>query len=220
MPDQEPLHNYPISDIPSRKFPWALWAVLGVVMIAAVLVIAAMIALFVMPVLESGLPRGEHPAVGKKLPRLELQPLLVADRSVGLEDLAGKVVLLNFWGTWCPPCVHELPDIAAIENQYADRDGFKLLAVSCGRGRQEDVGRLRRETEALLSRRNIDMPVYADLDMTTRLAFDEVAGFEGYPTTILLDGQGVIRDVWVGAASHAEFEAAIEQVLGEPGAGE
>jgi cytochrome c biogenesis protein CcmG/thiol:disulfide interchange protein DsbE len=156
-----------------------------------------------------------HPAVGQKLPPVELEPLTGGGQAIGPGDLAGRVVLLNFWGTWCPPCLAELPDIAEIERKFRDRGDFLLLAVSCGRQSPEDPEQLRRETSALLSGEQIDMPTYWDEGITTRLAVNEVVDLRYVPTTLLVDRSGVIRGVWSGLAEKDELEELLSQLLEE-----
>ena len=147
------------------------------------------------------------------LPRLKLQPLADAGQPVRLDDLAGRVVLVHFWGTWCKPCRIDLSYVADIERQYRDRTDFRVLAVSCGRGVDEDLGELDYETRVFLQQANIDMPVYADPGQVTRRAVDEVAGFEGYPTTVVLDRRGGIRRVWHGPQADGAHE--LRQLVGE-----
>lgn len=165
------------------------------------------------------LGRGEQrsPAVGQKPARLDLEPLTGDVEAVTLDDVAGQVVMVNFWGTWCPPCVAELPEIAKIQRKYRQNRDFRLLAVSCGRGVREDMGQLRAATAALLDEQGIDMPTYADPEQTTRVAFYEAGGFEGfYPTTLMLDRSSTIRAVWVGIADADELEQRITKLLREP----
>lgn len=165
-------------------------------------------------------PRKTRPNTDQKpdqtLSRLELQPLTGASEPVTLDDLTGQVVLINFWGTWCGPCVTELPDIAALEKSLRDQPGFKFLAVSYGReGWPEDVEQRRSQTTALLDEMGIDMPTYVDPDGVTYRAVDQAIGFEGYPTTLVLDRKGIIRRVWVGIASRDELEVLVTRLLEE-----
>jgi cytochrome c biogenesis protein CcmG, thiol:disulfide interchange protein DsbE len=136
--------------------------------------------------------------VGAKLPALELQPLTGNSAPVTLADLEGKVVLFDFWGTWCPPCREEIPHMAHLTRELAEETDFRLLAVSCGSGGREDVEDLRTETESFLTQEKLELPTYTDPNGTTRRAFGEVATFNAYPTVFLLDRQGVIRAVWQG----------------------
>ncbi len=145
-----------------------------------------------------GLQASFHPALGKRLPLLVLEPLTGEGKPVQLEDLAGKVVLVNFWGTWCPPCRAELPHLVALAEEFRENPRFCIFLVSCGPGRNEDVEDLKYETEQFLAQANYDVPTYHDPGLKTRLAFDRLAGLRGFPTTFVLDGQGVLRGIWSG----------------------
>lgn len=211
----------PIAE-PKQKSPLAtclLAAALSAAVLVAVAVLLAMLSFILLPVLMelTGAGAAEHPAVGKRLAALQLVPLVGDAEPVTLDDLAGKVVLVNFWGTWCPPCRVELPHIVEMQRKYADRDDFRLLAVSCGSGGQEDLIRLRNDTEDFLNRQGVAMPIYADPGGTTRTAAARLDAFSGYPGTILLDRAGTIRGVWVGYSPGVEqqVEQLVNQLLAE-----
>src|ERR1700745_3620640 len=75
----------------------------------------------------AGCNRGSHPRlVGNPAPDFTVQD---ADRKVVLRDLRGKIVVLNFWATWCPPCVEEMPSLVKLQQQLKDK-GVEVLAVS------------------------------------------------------------------------------------------
>jgi thiol-disulfide isomerase/thioredoxin len=151
-----------------------------------------------LPDIREGLQR--KAGVGQRLPALDLQPLTGAKEPVTLETLKGKVVLVNLWGTWCPPCRAELPHLAKLRTTLAAEPDFVLLAVSCGEADPEDLMELEANTAAFLENAGLDLPTYADPDMTTRQALARVAGFKGYPTSFVLDRDGVIRAIWEGYA--------------------
>ncbi len=153
-----------------------------------------------------------HPAVGKRLPGLELKPLTGGGKPVMLGDLEGRVTLIDFWGTWCPPCRDEFPHIAALAAQFRNRPDFQVLAVSCGGG-EEDFTQIEDETKAFLESYKIGLPTYKDPGGYSRRAVDMVAGFQGYPTTLVLDRQGVIRGLWFGY--RAGYEQQIEKLVAE-----
>jgi thiol-disulfide isomerase/thioredoxin len=153
-----------------------------------------------------------HPAVGHRLPHLDLKPLTGNDKPVALGDLEGHVTLIDFWGTWCPPCVEEFPHIAALAAKYGDRPEFQVLAVSCG-GREEDFAEIAQQTEAFLQSYKIDLPTYKDPGGYSRQGIDLVAGFKGYPTTLVLDRQGIIRGLWFGY--RRGYEQQIEKLVAE-----
>lgn len=185
-----------------------------VVAVCAVLLVAAAALVWSPADWWSAGPRAlRHPAVGQKLSRLELQPLTGDSRPVSLDDLAGRVVLLNFWGTWCPPCLVELPDLAQIESTFRARDDFIFLAVSCGQDLSEDTEELRENTASLLLTEQIDMPTYCDPGGVSRLATHQAVGLEFFPTTVILDRGGVVRGVWVGPAAKDELEDLITELL-------
>ncbi|HEX4000155.1 MAG TPA: TlpA disulfide reductase family protein [Pirellulales bacterium] len=146
--------------------------------------------------------------IGDRLPDLQLQPLTGNVQPVSLKLLAGKVVLLDFWGTWCPPCRAEFPHIVELGAKYRYRPDFQLLAVSCGEG-EDDTKSLRQPTESFLAENKLDAATYFDPQGFTRQQLDKVAGFEGYPTTLVLDRKGIIRGLWVG------YEPGVEQKIGD-----
>ncbi|HVX15817.1 MAG TPA: TlpA disulfide reductase family protein [Pirellulales bacterium] len=159
-----------------------------------------------------------NPGVGKKLSTLSLQPLTFIGDDISLDDLQGDVVVLNFWGTWCPPCRTELPHVAELARRYRQNEHCRVLAVSCGSSgpdSSDSLPELQSETAALLAARHIDLSVYADLDLRTRKAVNDAVGFRGYPTTLVLDAGGVIRGVWTGYAPGDEQAVAelVEQLL-------
>ncbi len=97
-----------------------------------------------------------------------------------LSDWHGKVVLLNFWAGWCPPCVHELPSMVALKRQLRDAP-FEIVAVNLG----ESVD----EIQAFLARHPVNFPVLRDATGETARQWRVGA----YPTSFLIDRNGKIR---------------------------
>lgn len=157
------------------------------------------------------------PAIGNRLTHLELVSLTGdVGKAVSLKDLGGKVVLVNYWGTWCPPCVRELPQIEAIGERFAGREDFRLLAVSCGQGADEDFQTLREETERFLDARGSTLATYVDPGASSRQAMNVVLGVPiAYPTTVLLDRTSRICGLWQGYDPRAaeEMETEIQKLL-------
>ena len=182
---------------------------LGVLGLAAVVL--------VLMTLRSQSQSQSHAAVGKRLAALAVQPLTGDAAPVTLGDLKGKVVLVDFWGTWCPPCRAELPHLAEVCDKFAGQSGFRFLPISCGQGESEDPEELRSRTEETLQQLGLHVATYYDPAFNTRNAFNQAGPLEGYPTTFLLDRQGVIRHVWVGYAPQvsAQVESAIRQMLAQ-----
>lgn len=152
-----------------------------------------------------------HPAVGQKLPSIELTPLTFEGEPITSDDLTGRVVLLNFWGTWCPPCLMELPHIAQLSQRYGDDERFKLLAVSCGSGpaAHDRVDDLQGPTTAMFQRAKLPLAAYADPAGLTRERLAAAGLFEhGYPTNLVIDRKGVVRGVWIGYRPGVEHQLA------------
>ncbi len=203
----------------------AVFTFLGIAIIVAV---AAGVGIFVVhtlvpavrPVEEEAASQAEqHPAVGQRFPALELEPISGASGRLSLSDLAGKVVVLNFWGTWCPPCRQEMPELAELYHRMAGNDRFRLLAVSClpRPAEAEAFEELKAETIDFLHAKGLSLPAYGDPSGTTRAAFKQLGGRAVFPTTVVLDGQGVVRGVWVGYAPGVveEIERRVAALLAE-----
>ncbi|MBX3415226.1 MAG: TlpA family protein disulfide reductase [Pirellulales bacterium] len=162
--------------------------------------------------------RGEHhPAAGRTLFFVSLRS--VDDgRLVGLTDFAGKVTLLNFWGTWCPPCREELPRLQVLAQEFATHEDFAVAAVSYPFGEDVDPRTLATETRQFLDATGLKLPVYLDVDNQTMTAADLIVGVPGFPTTIILDRSGKIRGVWNGyqRGYEQEMHEFVARLLAEP----
>lgn len=120
----------------------------------------------------------------RSAPEFEL-PTLDGSKQT-LKAFRGKVVFLNFWATWCPPCVHEMPSMERLYGKLKGPD-FILLAVSI-----DSLGK--RVAAPFVKKMNITFPVLLDQDMEAMRAF----GVRGMPTTFLLDREGEIVHQAVG----------------------
>lgn len=151
---------------------------------------------------------GFAPATTMKLTTLDVVPLTTNAPPLTLNDLSGKVVLLNFWGTWCPPCREEFPHLVLLAKQYSSRDDFRLISISSGGVQEENVDELRESTTAFLAQRGFDMPVYADPHYATRRGLASVADPEVFPATFLIARDGSVVGSWLNynADDPREFE--------------
>jgi cytochrome c biogenesis protein CcmG/thiol:disulfide interchange protein DsbE len=121
--------------------------------------------------------------------------------SIRLADLRGKVVLLNFWATWCPPCKAEMPDLDALHRAYGETQGLVVLGVNL----QEPV-----DTVAPFVRdRNLSFPILLDTD--GRVTSD-LFHVRPLPTTFIIDRQGYIRDAWNGQIAQEAMLARLKNV--------
>ena len=100
---------------------------------------------------------------------------------VTVDDLRGKVVLLDFWGTWCPPCVASVPALRDLQKRFAKEPLFKMISVST----DSDEPKWRAFTE----KNQMVWTQYLDRDRHVVRMFDVRA----FPTYILLDAEGIIR---------------------------
>lgn len=122
--------------------------------------------------------------------------------SVRISDLKGRVVFVNFWATWCPPCVDELPLLQKFAAEQGD-DGAVILAVNSS----EDAETIR----AYLDANAIDLsavPVLLDSDAAVYRRF----GVIRLPTTWIIDREGVLRTVKFGAFDEATLLEYLESV--------
>jgi thiol-disulfide isomerase/thioredoxin len=159
----------------------------------------------------------QGPGIGHTLPYFQIEPLTGDSKPVSRDDLKDRVTVVNFWGTWCGPCRLEFPHIIDLAERFEASPDFRLYAVSCPSSADEDLEKLRGETQAFLEAARIDLPTYADENSASRRAVSMVLGDNGftYPTTLVFDRRGIIRGVWIGYAPGAEHAMAslVEQLL-------
>ena len=99
------------------------------------------------------------------------------EHDVSLADLRGRVVLLNFWGTWCPPCREEFPHIVELYHKWGRSQGVAVFAVSCSGGNDSgDLHDLRAETARFVAEKKANLPVHFDPGGRTRKAVSAVIG--------------------------------------------
>ena len=157
----------------------------------------------------------QHKAIGRKLTNVNLQGLTGGTKAVKLADLRGRVTMIHIWGTWCPPCVREIPHIAEIEKTYRKRNDFLMLAIPCGAEPNTKVSVLLADTTAFLKRHQLDLPTYADVNDQTRANIQKIVGWRGFPATVVLDSEGKIRGVWpqYQAGSVVEMKKLVAELL-------
>ncbi len=110
-----------------------------------------------------------------------------------LENYKGEVVLVNFWGTWCPPCVEELPSLQSLESELKSL-GFTVLAVN--------VNQTHTSVNRFLKGLQIDLTVLMDTSAKAAKAW----GVDYYPTSFLIDKKGNVRFYIVGAVDWEQDE--------------
>ena len=141
-----------------------------------------------------------EPAQPRNAPEFTLRDSTGAN--VHLSDYKGKVVLLNFWATWCGPCNIEIPWFIDLERKYQGR-GFAVLGVS-----MDDEGW--KVVKPFIEMKKINYPVLLGSDEISRLYGD----IESLPTTLLIDREDKIASLYTGVVSRDIYEREISQLLG------
>ena len=137
----------------------------------------------------SACDRGAHPdQTGKVAPDFTVSD---GTSTVHLANYRGQIVLLNFWATWCAPCIHEMP---GLQELHRDRPDLAILAVSI----DEDEDQYRR----FLDTRHIDLITVRDPSESSAKLFHT----DMWPETYAIDASGVIRRKFVGATDWSSPE--------------
>jgi peroxiredoxin len=124
------------------------------------------------------------PRIGEVAPDFKLSAL--DGKSVRLADYKGRVVFLNIWASWCPPCREEMPSMEALHNKMKGRP-FEILAVSIDQGGKETV-------ESFTAQFGLTFPVLLDPEGKTYGLY----GLTGVPETFIVDKNGVIIQKIIG----------------------
>lgn len=145
---------------------------------------------------------GCNPVGNVTLTTVDLTPVTPETPPISRADLNGKVVLMNFWATWCGPCVREFPELMRVTSAHRNNKEFVFLSVSSSHPSLEEN---RRQTVGFLSREGYQIPVYADPHNATRTSLAAVAPTDGIPLTVLFDRDGkVVKSIY--GFIPAEFE--------------
>lgn len=139
----------------------------------------------------AGCYRGSHPPrIGNPAPDFTVQD---GAKTVTLHNLREKVVVLNFWATWCPPCVQELPSLEQLQNKFKDR-GVEVVGISV------DVDG--KAYQQFLRDHNVDFLTLRDPDQRTNTLY----GTFKFPETYIIDRRGILRRKFIGAVDWNEPE--------------
>lgn len=138
-------------------------------------------------------------AEGKSAPDFTLQDL--GGSSFTLSSTKGKVVILDFWATWCPPCRAEIPHFISLYSQYKGQ-GLEIVGVALDKGGVRDVRPFSEEV-------GINYP----LVIGTQDVTEDYGGIRGIPTTFVIDREGNIVERYEGYRDKEVFESAIKKLL-------
>jgi thiol-disulfide isomerase/thioredoxin len=177
-----------------------------VLVIFLLLPILGILAALVMVALEMQANRGDNlpegPSNPSTLVNYAAPDFSLADLNggtVSLADYSGKILFLNFWQTTCPPCIEELPDFLSFMEEQPDDVAWLTVNV-------EETPQMVREFFA--ANDFLGIPVAFDPDSVTRYAY----GVFGFPVTFVIDGEGVVRYLSIGALSYEEMNDILASV--------
>jgi len=163
---------------------------------------AILVTILTSGLLITGCSAGSEPStatVGKAAPNFQLQNL--DGQSISLNDLKGKPVLVNFWATWCRPCVSEMPYIQEIYEEWSGK-GLMVLAINRGESSSK--------VEEFLQSNNLSLPVLLD----TNKAVAQRYNIRGIPTTFFIDKEGIIQEIIIGAFPNKEaIETRLNKIM-------
>jgi cytochrome c biogenesis protein CcmG/thiol:disulfide interchange protein DsbE len=130
------------------------------------------------------------PRIGSTAPEFTVQD---SDRTVALNQFRGQVVVLNFWATWCPPCVEEMPSLVEMQRRMKAK-GVTVVAVSI------DVDR--NAYSQFIKDHGVNLLTVRDPGQKTPALY----GSHGWPETYIIDRNGVMRRKFIGAVDWTEPE--------------
>jgi thiol-disulfide isomerase/thioredoxin len=139
-------------------------------------------------------------AVDYAAPKLNLEDL--SGKPVSLDDYSGKVVLVNLWATWCPPCREEMPTLQTFYEKYKS-DGFVLVAIN-----QEET---REVVQPFVDQYGLTFPVWLDLDYLAERKFNT----ENLPSSFVINREGRVRLMWLGGISKQNLEKYVTILIKE-----
>ncbi len=139
-----------------------------------------------------------------------IHPVTAEQFQAVLEHHRGKVVVVNFWATWCIPCLQELPELDLLQERYADR-GLKVIAVS-----MDDPDKLEDRVRPFFAKRAPGLVSY--LATAEDNSVDFVTAFDpqwmgALPTTMFFTREGKLDNVHLGRMLYAEFEKVVLELL-------
>ena len=142
------------------------------------------------------------PAIGERMKMAEFSmPSLTDEVVLDSKQLEGQVLLVNFFATWCPPCIQEIPVFVSLQNSFKQK-GFSVVAFSMDEGDPLPV-------KKIIGKYGINYPVLMSEPAVAR----SFGGVTGIPVTFLVNRKGEIVKKYLGYTEHEALEEEIEKML-------
>lgn len=128
-----------------------------------------------------------------------------------LSDFRGKVVMLNFWGTWCPPCRKEIPDLVNLQEKY-NKDGLEIVGITINSGSASDI-------QKFVNEKNINYTILTDFNNSETQQVTFLIGqtigqqITSIPTTLVIDREGYIVKGYLGPRTEDVFYNDLKEYL-------
>jgi cytochrome c biogenesis protein CcmG, thiol:disulfide interchange protein DsbE len=138
------------------------------------------------------------PLFAKKAPDFTFKNL--DGKEISLSDYKGKVIMVNFWATWCGPCIHEMPDLEKLYQTYK-KDGLQIIGLT--------VSSKAKQIPIKIKKTGVTYPILLNAES----AVASYGGFGSIPHTFIINRAGEIVKVIEGGRSYKDFEAIIKKLL-------
>lgn len=171
---------------------YVIWAIAAVALVVAVIVLEPFFSS------QKASPAGPAGLVGEAAPIFTLRD--DRGRAVSLDRYRGRIVLMNLWASWCPPCRAEMPDLQRLANSYDD-GAIAIVGVNEG----ESPARAQSFAESL----RIRFPIWIDASQRYGRTYAAL----GLPTTVILDRRGVVARGYDGPLTFDQMRAAVASVV-------
>lgn len=143
--------------------------------------------------------RDKPPEEGDSVAAFKLESL--EGGMLGTADFKGRPMVINFWGTFCPPCVEETPALQRMYEKYKS-EGIVIIGVNLG---EKPTVRI----EQFVDRFGVTYPILLDPELAIRDRY----GVRQYPTTFFVDASGTVQEVMVGGMTEGYIETQMRKLL-------